>query len=134
MITTYFKNLVMDNLFHTAASKAFPNKYYLAWSTAVTPENSTDFTEPAASTGYSRVEVTGLKDAVDGTVANSTKLEFPESTAHQGTAAEYGIFDASAGGNLLIFKAFAEDDKKTVEKGTTLSIKPNEFQQTLKGL
>lgn len=134
MITTYFKNMVMDNLFHTSASKAFPEKYYLAWSTSVTPDDSTAFTEPAASTGYSRIELTGLKNAVDGTISNSTKLAFAESISNQGVAVEYGIFDALTGGNLLIFKDFAVEDRKTVEKGTTLYVKPDEIQQTLKGL
>lgn len=134
MITTYFKNLVMDNLFHTTASQAFPEKYYLAWSTVVTPDNETTFTEPTASTGYARVELTGLKDAVDGTVTNSTKLSFPKSTSNQGVAVEYGIFDAQIDGNLLIFKDFAVEDRKTVEKGTTLYVEAHEIQQTLKGL
>lgn len=134
MITTYFKNMVMDNLFHTTATKVFPAKYYIGWSTTPVTDSGTGFTEPLASTGYARIEATGIKAAVDGMVANANKLAFAESTSAQGTTIEYGIFDALSGGNLLIFNGYAADDQQVVGKKNTIFIKPDELQFTLKGL
>ncbi len=137
MITTYFKNLVMDNLFHTSAAKALPEKYYLAWSTTTPNEDGTGFTEPAKSTGYARIELAGLSTSVDGLINNTARLAFNEALSSQGTANEYGIFDSAEGGNLLIYNepnTGEGDEKQIVQKGTTLFVKPNELQFKLKGM
>lgn len=137
MITTYFKNLVMNHMFHTSAEQTLPAKYYLGWSTAVPNEDGTGFAEPDSATGYARIELEGLSDAVDGMVSNSARLSFAEAISNQGKATAYGVFDAQEAGNLLIFDELnpgADNEKKTVEGGTTLYIKPSETKFVLKGL
>lgn len=133
MITTYFKNMVMDNLFHTTAV-TLPAKYYLAWSPTAVTDNGAGFTENAASTGYARVEMTGLNAAVDGVISNSTRLEFNESTAYQGISLVNGVYDAPTGGNLLLYDDIPVEKRKTIDEGTTYYVKPNEVNFTLKGL
>lgn len=134
MVTTYFKNLAMNNIFNTGATAPLPIKYYLALST-VTPPNDgvgNGFAEPNVSTGYTRIEITGLADSVGGLVTNSANLSFLKSTANQGIITAYGIYDALTGGNLMIYNALASS--RTIEEGTILSIQAGELDFTLSGI
>lgn len=134
MITTDYRNLVMNNICNTSAKVAMPTKLYLALST-VTPPNDgigTGFAEPNSSTGYARIEITGLADSVNGLVTNSTNLSFLKSTANQGIITAYGIYDALTGGKLTIFNPLAS--ARTIEEGTILSIQAGELDFTLNGI
>jgi len=126
----------MNEVFNTSAASAtvLPTTCYLAWSTVIPPDDGvgTGFTEPTTITGYARVEMTGLTNAVNGMVSNGAILSYTESIADQGIAKAYGVYDALTGGNLLIFNALTKS--KTIEEGTTLSIKPTELKFTLEGM
>lgn len=131
MLTTYGANLFTNNIFHTAASTPLPAKYYLGWSTEIPTTDGAGFTEPISSTGYSRIELQSLSNAVNGETHNSAILQFLESLADQGIAKAYGIFDSLTSGKLLIYSNLTK--QKTIEEGTTFNIKPNELKITLKG-
>lgn len=122
MITTYFKLLIMRLLFHLPGSTSLPAKYYLGWSKTPPTASGTNFTEPAAVTGYKRIEATGLTIDSNGVVSNSAALSFPESLAAQGVASYLGIFDAPTGGNLLIYKQLKRTVDIPIETTATLKI------------
>lgn len=121
MVTTYGKNLFMDHLFKTPRNPSLPESYYLAWSTAEPTVAGDNFSEPDGATGYSRILMTGLVDAVDGLVTNGTLLSFDESVENQGTATYWGIFDAPSAGNLIMYGQL--EKSRVVESETTLSMK-----------
>jgi hypothetical protein len=131
MFTTYFRNLIMNNVFKTDTSTPLPSTYYLAWSTVV-PDNDgvgANFTEPNLATGYVRTQITGLSIASDGMIKNNNYLSFPESIASQGIAKAYGVYDISTGGNLLFYNTL--ESEKTVDSETTFTLKPEQLVLSL---
>ena len=136
MITTYFKNLIMNEVFNTnsATTTALPTKYYLAYSMVTPPDDGigTGFAEPSASTGYARVELTCLADAVNGGITNTENVVFNESIADQGIATAYGVYDSLTDGHLLLFGALQKP--KTIEEGTTFFVRASQLNLTLSGI
>ena len=108
MNTTYFKNLIMGNIFKTKTSPAIPSKYYIGLSSTAPALNGTNVTEPSGK-GYSRVELTSLSTPQNGVITNSNDILFPESTADwfgaDNPATHYVIYDSKTGGNLLMYDA-----------------------------
>lgn len=121
MNTTYLLNLVAGNLFKTKETPALPEKFYLGLSSTAPNLDGTGVTEPAASAGYKRVELTVLSEPTNGAVTNEDKVDFDESTADWGKMTHFLIFDAETGGNLLMYGTLSVS--RTVEEATVMTIK-----------
>lgn len=131
MVTTYFLNLAMGNLFGTKSSPSIPQEYFLALSSTEPQKNGTGITEPsAAGSAYERVKLESLSQPDNGEITNQETISFPESTSDWGTMLYYGIYDSTSGGNLLMGGPLKSSRK--VEANTVVSFKPNGLTITLK--
>lgn len=120
MVTTYFRNLVADNVWHTAGTASLPAEYWLALSSTEPLPDGTGVTEPDASCGYSRIKLANLSAAADGRTSNSTSLSWPKLTLSAGTASYWVLYDGETGGNLLMGDTL--DSLKHLDAGTTIIV------------
>lgn len=127
MITTYFKNLLADRVFGGKASVVLPDKLYVGFSKTAPQPDGTNVTEPAAgsATGYTRVLIPQLSEAVDGAVTNEAMVSAPESVTAWGTLTHWCVFDAAEAGHLLLAGELA--NPKTVSAQSALSFRPGEL-------
>ena len=123
MNTTHFLNRVAGNLFGTAKTPALPTTYYVGLSTTAPNAAGGNVSEPASSAGYKREALTNLSAPVNGVVSNASNISFEESTASWGTVTHFVIYDASTGGNLLMYGALTAP--RTVEAATVMVIRQN---------
>lgn len=136
MISTAKANSILDDLFGKGASNC-----YLGFSTT-TPSLGTNgqisnFTEPAASTGYKRVPLTdealSSMDAASGAqIKNGTyniAFPVPNKESQYGTATHIGVFDVATGGTPTITAALSEP--QTLGLKATLVLYKNDFIATL---
>lgn len=121
MNTTYWLNEVAGNVFKTKTSPALPNNFYLGLSGTAPSLDGTGVTEPAASAGYARVQLTSLSEPTNGVVTNEQAIDFAESTADWGTMTYFVVYDAATDGNLLMYGQLSVS--RTVEAATIMTIK-----------
>ena len=131
MLTTYFKNLVANHLWHPGSACTVPTQYYLALSSTQPKNDGTGVKEPTSASGYARIETTGLSQAQDGEVVNEAPLRFPRIDTAQGTIAYWALYDAKTGGNLLLGGAL--DAAKTLDAGTTIEFAAGDLHITILG-
>lgn len=137
MISTAKANSILDDLFRSEGTA----KRYLGFSTT-TPslgENGqiSNFTEPAASTGYKRVPLTdealSSMDAASGAqIKNGTyniAFPVPNKESQYGTATHIGVFETATGGTPTITAALSEP--QTLGLKATLVLYKNDFTATL---
>lgn len=120
MLTTYFKNLIADNVWHTQGDNAsdIPAQYYLALSTTAPQEDGTGVTEPTA-TPYERKAMPAMEVAQDGTTTNAVNLVWPRfETTQSDPVAFWALYDAKTDGNLLMGGPL--DAAKHLDIGTSL--------------
>ena len=136
-LTDVYENKLIDFLFRaqalgitgaSAGAGTGPATLYVGLFTA----NPTDTAGGTEVTGgsYARVSVTsslanwaGTQSAgsttassgTGGTTSNNNAITFPAPTANWGVVTGYAIFDASTGGNMLIYSALTTN--KTVNNG-----------------
>lgn len=120
MVTTYFRNLVADNVWHTAGTAALPTEYWLALSSTTPLADGTGVTEPDGASGYSRIKLTGLSAASNGATSNTVSLSWPKLNISAGTASYWALFDSKTGGKLLMGDAL--DSLKHLDAGTTIIV------------
>lgn len=120
MVTTYFKNLVADVVWHTAAGASLPDTYYLTASVTEPMEDGTGVTEPSAASGFGRIAISGLCAAKDGVTANTISLIWPKVAMDAEAVAYWAMFDAPSGGNLLMGDAL--DGTKHLDAGASLAL------------
>jgi len=115
-ISDYYENKIID---HMLRGQAFtpPSTIYLALYT-VAPTDAGGGTEVSGG-GYARQSFT-LTAASGGASSNSADIIFPQATADWGTIVAVGIFDASTGGNLLMWAYLTQS--KTVNSRDTFKI------------
>lgn len=130
IVTTYFKNLLANHIWHTSAETTLPTTYYLALSSTEPLEDGTGVTEPSTTSGYTRIELANLADAVNGVVTTTSSLVWDELTSSQGTVAYWALFDAATGGHLLMSEAI---DEKHLDSGTSMTIKPDKLNLSVLG-
>lgn len=134
--TDFMENKLIDWLFRaqaigiagaSAGAGSGPATLYVGLLTT-TPTDSTAGTEVSGGS-YARVGVTsattawnntqgnttGASTGTDGTTENASTITFPAPTASWGTVTGFGIYDASTGGNLLIYGALTTP--KTINNG-----------------
>lgn len=102
MVTTYFMNCIMGNVFHSKTDPSLPSTMYIGLSSSAPSLDGSGVTEPTGG-NYTRVLFTDLSEPSDGTITNSQDVEFPESTADWGTMTHYVIYDSKTGGTLLAY-------------------------------
>lgn len=136
MITTYFKNMIMGNVFKSKTDPSLPNTYYLGLSSTAPTVSGTNATEPFISgNGYARValDANNLSAPSNGVVKNKAIVSFDESLADwfpAGTpATHYVVYDSATGGNLLMYNQLKAP--RVIESGTIVSIKVNGFSLQL---
>ena len=137
MISTAKANSILDGLFRSEDNVM----RYLGFS-STTPSLGTNgqisnFTEPAASTGYKRVPLTdealSSMDAASGAqIKNGTyniAFPVPNKDSQYGTATHIGVFEVATGGTPTITAALSEP--QTLGLKATLVIYKNDFTATL---
>ena len=120
MVTTYFRNLVADNVWRTAGASSLPETYWLALSSTEPLEDGTGVTEPDALCGYVRTQMHSLTAAVDGAVQNGAILSWPKTSAAGGAVTYWALFDAESGGHLLMGNPL--DAEKHLDAGTSIAV------------
>lgn len=128
MITTYFMNLLANYTLGKRRETALPETLYLGLSTAAPSLNGSGVKEPSigSTTGYARIPLPQLSDAVNGKVVNEGMVSMPESVSAWGTMTHWVIFDAANGGNLLMYGEF--ENPKSVSAQAALSIRQGELE------
>ena len=126
-MSDYLENKLVDHIFRGQTFTA-PATVYFALFTAA-PSDSGGGTEVTGGS-YTRASVTtslanfagtqsaGSTTASSGTggqTSNNGTVAFPAPTANWGTVTHFGVFDASSGGNLLVWGALTTS--KTVNNG-----------------
>lgn len=117
-LSDYAEGKVIDHLFRTA-SFTKPSGLYIAAFT-VAPTDAGGGTEVAGGS-YARVSVPPLDanwaapSAGNGVTSNLVAITFPTPTADWGTIVALGVFDASPGGNLIVWGPLTAS--KTVHNG-----------------
>lgn len=137
MISTAKANSILDGLFRSEDKVM----RYLGFS-STTPSLGTNglisnFTEPAASTGYKRVPLTdealSSMDAASGAqIKNGTyniAFPVPNKESQYGTATHIGVFEVATGGTPTITAALSEP--QTLGLKATLVLYKNDFTATL---
>ena len=136
MISTAKPNSIIDGLFGKGASNC-----YLGFSTT-TPSLGTNgqisnFTEPAASTGYKRVPLTeealSAMDSASGAKIKNSKYNIafpvPNKESQYGAATYIGVFETEKGGSPTIAAKLSEP--QTLGLKATLVLYKNDFTATL---
>lgn len=131
MNSTYFKNLIMDNLWKTdGAAGALPSNLYIGYSMSAPAADGTNISEPASSTGYARKSLSGkLGAAIDGVVTNKEDIRMPKTTQDQGTATHLVVFDAERDGNFLCSSEL--EFSRIMQNKSMLIIEVGEFKVQL---
>ena len=117
-MSDYLEVEIRKHIFRTG-SFTKPSQLWVALFTGA-PSDSGGGTEVTGGS-YARVQRDPLDanwtapDSTGGVTANAAAITFPSPTANWGTITHFGIFDASAGGNLLFHGALTAS--KTVNNG-----------------
>lgn len=103
--STVYENYILDAILGDGAAASMPATVYVGLYTAE-PSDGGGGTEVLGS-GYARVAVTNdttnWPAATSGEKRNGTKITFPQATGAWGDVNWFGLFDASTGGNLIIW-------------------------------
>lgn len=102
MVTTYFLNCIMGNVFGSKTNPSLPSTMYIGLSSSTPGVDGSGVTEPAGG-NYTRVLFKNLSEPSDGSISNAQDIEFPESTSDWGVITYYVIYDAKDGGHLLAY-------------------------------
>lgn len=129
MTTTYFLNTIMGNVFGTQTTPELPDTYYVGLSSTTPATDGTGVSEPSLGGGYSRVKVEVFGEPEDGIISNTDAIAFAESTSDWGTMTHFVVYDASTGGNLLMFDELSTH--RTIEAATIVTIKAGDLKITL---
>lgn len=131
MTTIYFADCVIGNVFKTKTSPALPSTYYIGLSTTTPTSDGTGVSEPS-DPAYTRVALTSLTAPVGGVIRNDQVISFPDSTEDWGTITHFVLYDAQAGGNLLIYNTV--DKPRLIQADSQITFKANGLSLALKDL
>ena len=115
-MSDYLENKVLDHVLGTTAY-TMPTTVYVGLATASFGDDNSG-TELSGG-AYARQSI-AFDAAASGTTDNTAAVDFPVATANWGTISNYGLFDASSGGNLLIHGAFTSS--KVIASGDILKV------------
>lgn len=74
----------------------FQKTYYIGLSTTTPTVSGGNFTEPASSTGYRRIQMENMGTASDGQIENTDYFFHFEALSDIGTVTHFGIFTTSS--------------------------------------
>jgi len=131
----FLEKELLDHVFGNQAYSA-PATLYLGLYTA-TPSDSGGGTEVSTSgTAYDRADITNnvtnfpVASGTNPTLkSNGTVISFVQATASWGTVGWWGIFDANAAGNLLVWGPITTP--KAIDTGDTASFAIGDLDITL---
>lgn len=107
--TTTYENEILDAILGDDNATNMPDTVYIGLFTSE-PSDGGGGSEVTGN-GYARVAVTNNStnwpDATDGEKRNGATITFPQATNSWGTIQWYGLFDASSGGNLMMWGGLA---------------------------
>ena len=138
MIATQRANGILNELLRSSGGEA---PYYLGFSSTEPTLDSTgaitNFTEPAAATGYRRIKLSAenyaiLDPAANSAIKNSTynlAFPFPNKGQQYGSAKAIGFFTSESGGTPYFTAMLTAE--QTLGLKTTLVIYKNDFSTTL---
>jgi len=124
-LSDYAENKLLDHLLGTAAYTA-PTTVYIGLAT----QSFTDANSSVEISGnnYARKAI-AFDSAASGATDNTSAVEFNAATGTWGTITHFGIFDASAGNNLLVHGAFTGGGK-AIASGDVLKIDAGDLDIT----
>jgi len=122
--SNYLENKVLGHVFGGAAYTA-PSTCYLALFTS-NPNEDGSGTEVSGG-GYARQSVAFTVSR--NTASNSAAVEYATATASYGTVTHVGVYDASTGGNLLVYAALTSS--KTIDTGDVFRVPTGDLDITL---
>lgn len=125
-LSDYLEQQIIRHLFRTGSFTA-PTVLGIALFT--TPASDASAGTEVTGGSYARVTRNPL-DAnwsapVDGTTSNVSVITFPTATANWGMITHAGIFDASSGGNLLMYAPL--DESILVQTGDIFAFQPGQL-------
>jgi hypothetical protein len=122
----YLENILVDHIFRTRTYTK-PTALWVALFTAA-PSDSGGGTEvvggsyvrvnlPPSDTNWAATQggTSGNSSGSGGQTSNAVAITYPAPTANWGTVTHFGIFDASSGGNLIVWDALTAS--KTINSG-----------------
>jgi hypothetical protein len=116
----------MGNVFNSKVNPPLPTQYWIGLSSTSPNIAGAGVTEPSTiGTGYGRVQLTSLSEPSGGEITNSGAISFEESLTSWGVMTHYVIYDASIGGNLLMYGPLTIS--RAVEQNTVITIKSGEL-------
>lgn len=124
-MTDYLEDKLLNHTFRNIAFTS-PTTVYLALFTSA-PGETGGGTEVSGG-DYARQSITFGAPSPSGTIKNSADITFPTATADWGTITHVAIFDASTGGNMLVYGALTTS--KTVGTGDTFKVSANNLTVT----
>lgn len=131
MVTAYFRNLILENIFHADGGTPLPSAYYVALSSTIPDDTGGNISEISGG-AYARAIMNHMGISSDGVIVNTQDVEFPESTADWGTAKAFAVYDSASGGNLLMFDSLARE--LTIIADNQGRFKPGELKITLQNV
>jgi len=111
-MTDYFESLLLDYVLREGSYSA-PSNLWIGLSNSYSGFGEGGVSSEENGSGYARVQVacnTGNWDApASRATANTNEIAFAASSESWGTVYQVGLFDASTGGNLLMWLNFSPD-------------------------
>ena len=124
--SNYLETKVLNHVFGATAYTA-PATMYLALFTAVSDGEAGTVTEVSGG-GYARQTVAFTATA-GNTISNTSAVEFPTATASYGTVTHVGVYDASTGGNLMVYASLTTS--KAIDTGDVFRVPADDLDITL---
>jgi hypothetical protein len=122
-ISDFLEKELLDHVFNAAYTS--PTNVFVALSTGDPLDTGAGMEEPTGTGAYTRATLT-CSTAASRTIAQKSKITFPQATANWGTITHYAIYDQLSGGNMLAHGSL--NSSKRVVTGNTPSIATNEIQ------
>ena len=124
----YCENQILDHLF--GKGDYAPPTIYVGLSAADPGDSGAGLSEPSGH-GYTRVETTEAdwNVAAGGLLDNANVITLGPATGDWGTLTHFALFDAPAGGHLLVHGALTHS--RTIESSDSAQFAGGELQVTL---
>lgn len=130
----YLEGKIIDHIFRTS-SFTKPTVLAVALFSAA-PSDSGGGTEVStSSTGYARQSLNPLDanwaapSSGNGVTSNVSAINFGTATGNWGTITHWAIYDATSGGNLIVWDALSAS--KTINSGDSFQIGANQLTITI---
>lgn len=110
----YWENKVLDYIFGKAGLT--PPPIFVGLSTSYPTDDGSALAEPSGN-NYARVQTSACdwNVASGGSLSNTSEIIFTMATGNWGTMTYFVLFDAAAGGNMLVYGSLGES--KTIGSG-----------------